>query len=120
MVLDVDGVVVHLVAVSVDLQSHVFVLEVPMQFVLHGVICFYLLVHLPKERYSAQCFVQRSHLCKHLLHPLLVGLDVLHLPLETVLHLVLDQVDADPSLSVLDTFIIDPGNKEKLIKLQNN
>ena len=60
------------------------------------------------------CFVQRSHLCQHLLHSLLVGLDVLHLPLQTVLHLVLDEVDADPSLSVLDTFIIDPGNKEKL------
>ena len=58
--------------------------------------------------------MQKSHLCEHLLHPLLVGLDVLHLPLKTVLNLVLDEVDADPSLSVLDTFIIDPGNKEKL------
>ena len=56
-----------------------------------------------------------SYLSKHLLHPLLVSLDVLHLPLKTVLHLILDQVDADPSLSVLDTLIVDPvNNKERL------
>ena len=81
----------------------------------------FLFVGSPTEgKIECSVFRTKSHLCKHLLHPLLVGLDVLHLPLETVLHLVLDQVDADPSLSVLDTFIIDPGNKEKLIKLQNN
>ena len=54
------------------------------------------------------------HLCKHLLHPLLVSLDVLHLPLQAVLHFVLDQVNADPGLSVLDTFIVDPVNREEL------
>ena len=61
-----------------------------------------------------------SYLCKHLLHPLLVSLDVLHLPLQTVLHLILDQVDADPSLSVLDTLIVDPvNNKERLEFLES-
>ena len=50
----------------------------------------------------------RSHLGKHLLHSLLVGLDVLDLPLKAVLHLVLDKVDADPRLPVLDALIVDP------------
>ena len=44
---------------------------------------------------------------QHLLHPLLICLDVLHLPLQTVLHLVLDQVNTNPSLSVLDALIVD-------------
>jgi hypothetical protein len=47
-------------------------------------------------------------LCQHLLHPLLVGLDILHLPLKTVLDLILDQVNADSGLSVFDTLIVDP------------
>ena len=50
----------------------------------------------------------RPHLGKHLLHSLLVGLDVLDLPLKAVLHLVLDKVDADPRLPVLDALIVDP------------
>ena len=61
-----------------------------------------------------------SYLSKHLLHPLLVSLDVLHLPLQTVLHLILDQVNADPSLSVLDTLIVDPvNNKERLEDIES-
>ena len=57
---------------------------------LHTVICLNLLVN------SRQ----------HLLHSLLIGFDVLHLPLQTVLHLILDQVDADPGLPVLDALIV--------------
>ena len=89
---DINGVVVHLSTVSVDLQSHVLVLQVAVELVLHAVVGLDLLVNAGQ----------------HLLHPLLVGLDVLHLPLQAVLHLVLDQVDANPRLSVLDTFIVDP------------
>ena len=74
------------------------------------------MVHLARERKGQLVVGMKgvSYLSKHLLHPLLVSLDVLHLPLQTVLHLVLDQVNADPSLSVLDTLIIDPvKNKER-------
>ena len=74
-------------------------------------VCFYLLVHLEKEgerSFFYGALAKGVHLSKHLLHPLLVGLDVLHLPLQAVLHLVLDKVNADPSLSVLDAFIINP------------
>ena len=92
VMLDINGVVVHLSTVSVDLQSHVLVLQVAVELVLHAVVGLDLLVNAGQ----------------HLLHPLLVGLDVLHLPLQAVLHLVLDQVDANPGLSVLDTFIVDP------------
>ena len=92
VMLDINGVVVHLSTVSVDLQSHVLVLQVAVELVLHAVVGLDLLVNAGQ----------------HLLHPLLVGLDVLHLPLQAVLHFVLDQVDANPRLSVLDTFIVDP------------
>ena len=98
MVLDVDGVVVHLGAVPVDLQGHVLVLQVAVELVLHTVVGLDLLVD------SGQ----------HLLHPLLVGLDVLHLPLQTVLNLVLDKVDANPGLSIFDAFIVDPVEVEIL------
>ena len=114
VVLDVDRVVVHLVAVPVDLQRHVFVLEVAVQFVLHRVVCFYLLVHLQRKRMSLDHLPNiATHLGKHLLHSLLVGLDVLHLPLKAVLHLVLDKVDADPRLPVLDALIVDPVKNGK-------
>ena len=92
VMLDINGVVVHLSTVSVDLQSHVLVLQVAVELVLHAVVGLDLLVNAGQ----------------HLLHPLLVGLDVLHLPLQAVLNLVLDQVDTNPRLSVLDTFIVDP------------
>ena len=59
---------------------------------LHGVVGLDLLVDLGQ----------------HLLHSLLVGLDVLHLPLQAVLHLILHKVDANPRLSVLDTLVVDP------------
>ena len=44
--LDVNSIVVHLVAVSVNLQGHVLVLEVAVQLVLHAVVGLNLLVHL--------------------------------------------------------------------------
>ena len=90
--LDINGVVVHLSTVSVDLQSHVLVLQVAVELVLHAVVGLDLLVDAGQ----------------HLLHPLLVSLDVLHLPLQAVLHLILDEVDANPRLSVLDTLVVDP------------
>ena len=93
VMLDINGVVVHLSTVSVDLQSHVLVLQVAVELVLHAVVGLDLLVN------SGQ----------HLLHPLLVGLNVLHLPLQAVFHLVLDEVDANPRFSILDAFIVDPG-----------
>ena len=93
VMLDINGVVVHLSTVSVDLQSHVLVLQVAVELVLHAVVGLNLLVDAGQ----------------HLLHPLLVGLDVLHLPLQAVFHLVLDEVDANPRLSILDAFIVDPG-----------
>ena len=93
VMLDINGVVVHLSTVSVDLQSHVLVLQVAVELVLHAVVGLDLLVNAGQ----------------HLLHPLLVSLDVLHLPLQAVLHLVLDKVDPNPRLSVLDTFIVDPN-----------
>ena len=93
VVLDVNGVVMHLCAVPVNLQGHVLVLQVAVELVLHAVVGLDLLVN------SGQ----------HLLHPLLVGLNVLHLPLQAVFHLVLDEVDANPRLSILDAFIVDPG-----------
>ena len=43
---------------------------------------------------------------QHLLHPLLISFDVLHLPLQAVLDLILDKVDADPGLPVLDTLVV--------------
>ena len=93
VMLDINGVVVHLSTVSVDLQSHILVLQVAVKLVLHAVVGLDLLVDASQ----------------HLLHPLLVSLDVLHLPLQAVLHLVLDKVDPNPRLSVLDTFIVDPN-----------
>ena len=93
VVLDINGVVVHLRTVSIDLQSHILVLQVAVQLVLHAVVGLDLLVNAGQ----------------HLLHPLLVSLDVLHLPLQAVFHLVLDEVDANPRLSILDAFIVDPG-----------
>ena len=93
VMLDINGVVVHLSTVSVDLQSHVLVLQVAVELVLHAVVGLNLLVDAGQ----------------HLLHPLLVSLDVLHLPLQAVFHLVLDEVDANPRLSILDAFIVDPG-----------
>ena len=93
VMLDINGVVVHLGTVSVDLQSHVLVLQVAVELVLHAVVGLDLLVNAGQ----------------HLLHPLLVGLNVLHLPLQAVFHLVLDEVDANPRLSILDAFIVDPG-----------
>ena len=93
VMLDINGVVVHLSTVSVDLQRHVLVLQVAVELVLHAVVGLDLLVDAGQ----------------HLLHPLLVSLDVLHLPLQAVLHLVLDKVDANSRLSVLDTFIVDPN-----------
>ena len=92
VMLDINGVVVHLSTVSVDLQSHVLVLQVAVELVLHAVVGLDLLVDAGQ----------------HLLHPLLVGLDVLHLPLQAVLHLILHKVDANPRLSVLDTLVVDP------------
>ena len=93
VMLDINGVVVHLSTVSVDLQSHVLVLQVAVELVLHAVVGLDLLVNAGQ----------------HLLHPLLVSLDVLPLPLQAVLHLILHKVDANPCLSVLDTFVVDPN-----------
>ena len=52
---------------------------------------------------------------EHLLHALLVGLDVLHLALQTVLHLVLHQVDPDPRLPVLHTLVVYSANKQSFL-----
>ena len=43
---------------------------------------------------------------QHLLHSLLISFDVLHLPLQAVLDLILDKVDANPRLPVLDTLVV--------------
>ena len=43
---------------------------------------------------------------QHLLHSLLISFNVLHLPLQAILHLILDQVDSNPGLPVLDTLIV--------------
>ena len=51
---------------------------------------------------------------EHLLHALLVGLDVLHLALQTVLHLVLHQVDPDPRLPVLHALVVYSANRHNL------
>ena len=57
---------------------------------LHTVICLNLLID-PSQ---------------HLLHSLLISFDVLHLPLQAVLHLILDQVNTNPGLPVLDALIV--------------
>ena len=44
--LDIDGIVVHLMTVPVNLERHVLVLEVPVQLVLHTVVRLDLTVHL--------------------------------------------------------------------------
>ena len=43
---------------------------------------------------------------QHLLHSLLISFDVLHFPLQAILHLILDQVDSNPGLPILDTLIV--------------